>query len=317
MATRKQKEALVDALKFTPRDVRITLWGYGGEVAIGRISEAAYDYWSQHEDDLSDFVYDWDNESEDVPADAQFCTDGCWYDVDDLAHESGVEFNEACGITVTDEMTGETLWESNLDPVTLEEKGVEVSCWEEVFMHTHEPGECFFMGQSVEKGTFFDGVVRITRPFDHTLLGLSYGDYEGWLLGNGVTYDGEDVEGMDGYSTTGKSSEFRVHRNEEQAKERSDYKKELDEILADIPILQGEEMWASEAIDSAPETWNDIPLTKWWPGDFEPYHRGEYEVFEADNQWPFPQRARWTGKKWLLDGKQAQVKQWRGLTQPA
>ena len=132
-----------------------------------------------------------------------------------------------------------------------------------------------------------------------------------------MTYDGEDVEGIDGYSTTGKSSEFRVYRNEEHAKERSDYKKELDEILADIPILQGEETWAQEAIDSAPEVWNGIEITHWWSGQFQPVHKGWYDVLEDQSNWPFPQRARWTGKKWMLDGKEVQVREWRGLTQPA
>jgi len=313
MATRKQKQDLVEALKFTPRDITINLWGYGGEIAIGRISEAAYDYWSQHPDDLDEFVYDWSGDMDPVPADARFCTDGSWYDVDDLAHESGVEFHDACGITVTDQLTGETLWESSLDPATLDSKGVEVNEFEEVYIRDHGAGQCFFMGQSVEKGTFFDGTVRITRPFDPTLLGLTYGDYEGWLIGNSVTYDGEDVEGTDGYSTTGKSSEFRVHRNEETSDQDRDPRAELERI--DIPVVEGEEMWAQEAIDSAQETWEGIALTRWWPASQDPVREGEYEVIIG--AWPFALRAHWDGLLWKQGDQPVIINQWRGLTQPA
>ena len=56
MATRKQKEHLVKVLKFTPRDIEITLSGYGGEIVMGRITEAAYDFW-QDRDDLDDFFF--------------------------------------------------------------------------------------------------------------------------------------------------------------------------------------------------------------------------------------------------------------------
>ena len=76
-------------------------------------------------------------------------------------------------------------------------------------------------------------------------------------------------------------------------------------------------MWAQEAIDIEPETWQGIPLTPWWSGTDRPQRRGEYQVFEEGSNWPFPQQARWTGTRWLADGTMIAVKQWRGLTQPA
>jgi hypothetical protein len=90
---------------------------------------------------------------------------------------------------------------------------------------------------------------------------------------------------------------------------------ELDEILKDMPLIEGEEIWAQEAIDLEPETWNGIALTRWWPGDSVPVHRGEYEVLVEGSHWPFPQRAHWTGRKWVENKKEIQVSQWRGLTQ--
>ena len=36
MATRKQKEDLVRALKFVPRDITISLSGYGADIVTGK-----------------------------------------------------------------------------------------------------------------------------------------------------------------------------------------------------------------------------------------------------------------------------------------
>lgn len=303
------------ALKFTPREIEITLSGYGGEIVLGRVPEAVYDFW-EGRDDLADYATSWDGEmDEDVPADARFIDDGAWHDVDDLCHESGCEADAACTITVDDMLESRTIWESSLDLDGLAKQGVDTGSHHHVRPEETEPdGTYVFLGQNFEKGCFFNGRVRITRPFDPKLLTIHWTDCDGWRLIGGVDYDGEEVDGSGGYSTTGKSMEFKVYRVE---RDDWDPKAELDKIFKDFPLIEGEEMWASEAIDSQPETWNDIPLTKWWPGDFEPYHRGEYEVFETNSQWPFPQRARWTGKKWMLDGKEVQVKEWRGLTQPA
>ena len=101
----------------------------------------------------------------------------------------------------------------------------------------------------------------------------------------------------------------------EREDEEWDPRAELEKI--DVPVLEGEEMWAQEAIDNEPETWQGIPLTPWWSGTDRPQRRGEYQVFEEGSNWPFPQQARWTGTRWLADGIMIAVKQWRGLTQPA
>ena len=176
MATRKQKTDLIAALKFTPRDVEISLSGYGGEIVMGRISEAAYDYWEGRED-LGDYAYDWGGEFDDVPADANFCPDGCWHDIDDICHETGCELSDSCWITVEDLLENRTVFESSLDLDGLDSKGVDTSD------HTHyrpedtEPdGTCVFTGQSFEKGTFFSGTIRITQPFDPAKLAISWID---------------------------------------------------------------------------------------------------------------------------------------------
>jgi hypothetical protein len=306
LATRKQKEDLVKVLKFTPRDIEITLSGYGGEIVMGRITEAAYDFW-QDRDDLDDFVYDWDGEM-DVPADAQFCTDGAWHDVDDICHESGCEAADSSYVTVQDLLEDKTLFESACDVEGLSAKGIDISSGS-VYRPSQdlESGTCVFLGQSFEKGLFFSATVRITEPFDVSRLSISYTDCDGWRLISSVEYAGEDLDGSSAYSTNGKGSNynvFRVERDEEEV-DGWDPATELDKISA------------PDVNDGEPEFWEGIETTPWHPMDIKPHHRGEYQVLTGT--WPFPGRAEWTGKKWkavsTTDTKA--LTHWRGLTRAA
>lgn len=305
MATRKQKEHLVKVLKFTPRDIEITLSGYGGEIVMGRISEAAYDFW-QDRDDLDDFVFDWDGEM-DVPADARFVTDGAWHDVDDICHESGCEAADSSYVTVQDLQEDKTLFESTCDVDSLSAKGVDISS-SGLYRPSQdlESGTCVFLGQHFEKGLFFSATVRITEPFDVSRLSINYIDCDGWRLISSVEYAGEDLDGSSAYSTNGKGSNynvFRVERDEET--DDWDPAEELDKIA--VP----------DANLGEPEFWEGIETTPWHPMDMKPHHRGEYQVLTGT--WPFPGRAEWTGKKWkavsTTDTKT--LTYWRGLTRAA
>lgn len=305
MATRKQKEHLVKVLKFTPRDIEITLSGYGGEIVMGRISEAAYDFW-QDRDDLDDFVFDWDGEM-DVPADARFVTDGAWHDVDDICHESGCEAADSSYVTVQDLQEDKTLFESTCDVDSLSAKGVDISS-SGLYRPSQdlESGTCVFLGQSFEKGLFFSATVRITEPFDVSRLSINYIDCDGWRLISSVEYAGEDLDGSSAYSTNGKGSNynvFRVERDEET--DDWDPAAELDKIA--VPDVNLGE----------PEFWEGIETTPWHSMDMKPVHQGEYQVLTGT--WPFPGRAEWTGKKWkavsTTDTKT--LTYWRGLTRAA
>jgi len=305
MATKKQKQDLVKALKFTPRDITISLSGYGGEIVMGTITEEQHDFWKDR-DDLHDFVYDWDGEM-DVPADMKFCTDGAWHDVDDLCHESGCEASDCCVITVYDALEGQDLWESNLDIDNLEDKGVNIHGHSRICPEEDEPaGTCVFLGQNFEKGTFFSGTIRITQPFDHRKLSISWTDCDGWRLISGVEYDGEEVEGYDGYSTTGKSMEFRVYQVDKED-DNWDPGEELAEI--DVPVLEGEETWAQRVIDES-------ELSAWHDHDVEPVRKGVYLVEYEIGTWPWPLTAHieWTGRRWKHDrSENTDIKRWRGL----
>lgn len=210
MATNKQKKQLVEALKFTPQQYHIRCWGYGGEVVMGTVKREVYDYFVKNEIDLEDFVNDWDNDME-VPNELCPFAPGEWHECDNLAHESGVEMNDACWIEITDG-DGNTIWQSCLDVGALSDAGVELIETCETYASFQPNGTVVFYGQNFEKGTFFDQAFDVTSPFDHTKLTMHYEDIEGWPLLTAIFYRGEELtEGYDGYATTGKSSRYEFH----------------------------------------------------------------------------------------------------------
>jgi hypothetical protein len=214
--------------------------------------------------------------------------------------------------------SGQELFKSNLDISNLEDQGVQVTLGEDCDNTDWDEGRVVFWGGQGEKGCFFDGEITLRAPFDPAKLRIYYGNGDDWLLTGGVEYDGEEIEGMDGYSTTGKWAEgkFWIKGDEEvyEGVERDeDGNQEEDEL--DVPVLEGEEMWAQEAIDTEPELWEGIPLTPWWPASQDPVREGEYDVIIGT--WPFPQRAHWDGVLWKQGDQPVIVNQWRGLSQPA
>jgi hypothetical protein len=207
VATEAEKEVLVEHLKFTPRTYVIQLWGYGGEVVMGRVDRKIYDYFKENQIDVGEYAYDWDNELE-VPEDVQPFTPGEWHDCDHIVHESGIEMSGSCHVTVYDE-NGNEVWTHGLDTADLDEDEITVIESEEYFAHFEAPGTVVFYGQSFEKGTFMGGPIELTAPFDPTKLKFYYNDIEGWPLCSNVEYDNQDIDGLfDDYDTTGKSSDF-------------------------------------------------------------------------------------------------------------
>lgn len=206
-----EQEELIQTLKFTPRTYRVMLSGYGGEIVLGSVPREQYEYFRDNEIDIEEYAWDSDNEQE-VPEEMQPFTPGEWHSCDDVAHESGCELSEYNYITVTDE-NGKEHWQCKLGYSELTDAGVEVDETEESLCSDRSDREntVGFIGQSVEKGCFFEGELNLTAPFDPAKLAINYSDIEGWSLITGVTYDGEDIEGYDGYDTRGKSSEFKFY----------------------------------------------------------------------------------------------------------
>jgi len=153
----EQHQELIDALKFTPREIEISLLGYGGEIVMGRITTEQYNHWKGNPD-WDDYIWDWDYElPKDVNGDLSFVSSGCWHECDDIAHECGVEMSASCVIRVTDLLEDRELFETNLDIVNVQSNhNIEVE-WSWCAERSDYPDQHLFVGQSIEKGNFGAG----------------------------------------------------------------------------------------------------------------------------------------------------------------
>jgi len=320
MATKAEKQQLIDTLKFTPCTYTVTMWGYGGEKVMGTVDPAAWNYCLANRIDLQDIAWDSDvSEDLDFDEDLLPFPPGSWYECDNMAHVSGVS-RDAGTIQISDEHNN-TVYEHSLGDIVGGGCDGEPDwcCNDEVWIGSRAKGEIVFVGSSNEKGTFFEGEIKLIAPFDIEKLELHYDEVDGEEIVNGVYYDGEEVENNGG-STNGKSSDFvMVKITDDQGNwERYDPTRDSDLAITDvdenlaIDLNQG---LPSE--DDEPE----LETTDWFPGSVDPVHVGRYETQRAPPlAWPFPTEAmlEWTGKKWLdIDGKVVkQIAQWRGLKEP-
>lgn len=210
-----QKKEFLETIKNPLKTYEIMLSGYGGEIVIGSITKEQFEYWSQNEDNLSEHCTDWDN-ALNVPEELQICRDGSWHECDNLAHECGVEFSSYNYISVNDKETGETVFECSLDYEELEKHGVDPEGFntEEFYVRFDSDSDYAFLAQSGEKGCFYTGEIEVYGKFDPKKLSFSYVDIEGWPIVNGVSYESIIVDDTGGYSTTGKSLDFKVFQVE-------------------------------------------------------------------------------------------------------
>ena len=316
MATKKQKEELMQTLKFTPVKVNIRIQGYGGESYIGSVSRETYEFFKSKRIDIGQYASDWEEDKwKDIPSQHRIFEPGSPYECDNLFHQSGATMDDSSYLTVTNDETGEDLFETSLDISHLDDQGIEVECGEDFESCELETGSVIFWGGQGEKGCFFDGEITLRKPFDPRLLKITYGNGDDWYICSGVEYDGEDVEGQDGYSTSGKWTEHKfwivggeeVYEGEErdddyeaeEAEEEFDPAAELDKI----PV---------------PETFDESMLSPWHPANLVPAHEGEYEVEFAEVKWPWPMRGHYEFRdgKWSVP-EELKIKQWRGLKEPA
>jgi hypothetical protein len=204
-------EELIEIIKWTPRTYKMSIWGYGGEIAMGRAPAATVKYFRENLISLPNYAYNYADEGDDdyidVPEDLQPFTQGSWYDGGDIEHCSGAEFG-SCTIQIEDE-NGQVVWEKELGH-GLEDEGCEVECFCEEMVEDHVTEDtAVFLGQSTEKGTFFEGDLELREPFDPAKFKFTYNEIAGWPLLSMVEYDGEEIDGSGGYSTNGKGSDFK------------------------------------------------------------------------------------------------------------
>lgn len=314
MATKKQKEELMEILKFTPRTYTVNISGYGGEIAMGRIDLKTVEYFKKNKISVSEYASSWGEPGDDdyieVPENLEPFPQGSWYECDNIEHNSGAEFGGAT-ITVYDE-NGNEVWEQELGH-NLEDHGCEVECFccEDIEDYCDDKTGVF-VGQSFEKGGFFEAELELKQPFDPAKFKFTYSDIANWAILNVVEYDGEELDGSNGYGTTGKSSSFTFYyRNQEG--DVDSYEEPSDDDDDDIPVLEGEEEWAQRAIDehssfaTLAQTLAEAREEHWNTTDVKPPAKGEYEVKFVQGVWPSGdvRPAEWTGRSWKENGKKA------------
>ena len=210
-------EELIEAIKRPDRYYRITCGGYGGESVYAKISKEAYEYWSEQESgELEDYAMsgaeDYCEEHPDtVPDNANFLYEKDdeywrdWYEApNELEHCNGVNMGGAW--IEIEEQEGEDWTSVNLGEVanTTIEKLIEENALEynedefDLDEHADEDGHNYvFYGMSVEKGSFFDGVVHLTNGETFDIKKLSFSATEmpnGDTILDSISYAGEEID---------------------------------------------------------------------------------------------------------------------------
>lgn len=340
MATKAEKQQLMDTLKFTPTPVRMLIQGYGGEAYAGIVDRKIYDFFKHKQIDLDEYAGDWDGIYEQlVPGELQPFSPGSPYDCDDLWHCSGAEMSELNEILVEETDSGKTVWVGNCGVSDLEDAGVVVGEGGGTELDDLDPGTVVFWGGQGEKGCFFDGEFVLKAPFDPKKLNITYENCDGWYLISTVEYDGEEIDGTGGYSTTGKWAEHKwvivgqpdegyesISRDADSVEEESD---EWTDFVSGIEKAVNQELENKKAdfdpvaeLDKILIEFEDDDKTDWIPSKIKPVHVGTYECqVNKIPTWPWPNEAMltWTGKHWQdEDGeKVGKPFAWRGLKEKA
>lgn len=260
MATIEEQQQLIETLKFTPRTYKVSMWGYGGERVMGTVDQAVWDYCMANQVDLQDIAWNSDAAEEmGLDADQLPFYPGSWYECDSMGHISGVS-RDSGTIQVEDE-NGNVVFEKSLDDCDGGFGSPGLCCNDEVWAGSRKPGEIVFSGSSNEKGTFFEGEIELTAPFDIEKLEIQYDDFDGEDIVGGLVYDGEDIDNWGG-STDGKSSDFNMVRIIDEAGNFERYEPE-------------EKDWGTPECGTSPDDWEKSPEFKF--AKYKPVHVGWYK----------------------------------------
>jgi hypothetical protein len=261
---------------------------------MGTVDRKIYDYFKHRRLDLSDYAWDSDYADENnIPEDMQPFPPGSWYECDDMAHAHGV--NRGAGTLQIEDENGEVIYERSLEELDGgSDDSPEWSCGDEVWIDEKPAGTVVFIGNSNEKGTFFESDLPLTMPFDITKLTLNYDEIDGEELVNGVEYDGETIDNWGG-NTDGKSSDFGMYIAHSQ-KDAGKWVKYT--TMDDI----------------------EYPMTDWFSKKIKPAYLGTYMVKTAGKN-SYTYQAKWTGSRWISswqddtpETEEIKIKEWQGLS---
>ena len=222
MATKKQKEQLVKAIKNPERYFKVDFGRYGGEVAMGEITKEQFEFWEGKDDEFGNYMhnrgFDPEEANQDVPKEAQF--DKEFYDYEDIVHTSGPELSDGQTMTITEvDKNGDTLRDKDgnfLDDIVIDmgdfkKKGVKVKCLAEHHSGSKSCKDKYYLfGQYFNKGGWYtDDLIKTDhKGFQLKKMKIEYENCDGFKVFHSINYNGEDYYLQE--DSTGKSSSFYV-----------------------------------------------------------------------------------------------------------
>jgi hypothetical protein len=182
----------------------VEIYGYGGEVVIGKLTKKQYDYWqpiseSDDMDRLDSHIF---SDPYDEGEGGNLITNendprflGYWHDIDSIAHSCGPEI-DGCTVLVTNIDDGEEVYKTE-EP--------EVADTEHYNIDELDKGY-YFKGYTAEKGQFFFAEMEADK-FDPSKLTVKVSNIDGNHIIDKVEYDGEYLEN-EGGGTNGKGNDY-------------------------------------------------------------------------------------------------------------
>ena len=225
MATKKQKQQLIDRIKHGVRKYKFSIQRYGGETVVGTITPYQYHYWKNRESELTDYLMGFDRENyekeHNLPKEARFERD--WYENDNVAHTNGapIESGNCLHIDEYDQheapikdAKGHYVFR---EPIELDYKNIQklgIECVEsEDCVDVDHPSlvnQYYLYAYTTNKGGWTtEGMMEIDGELDFKKLKLHYRQIEGSDICHAISYaDGEPMHLEE--DSTGKSQECHV-----------------------------------------------------------------------------------------------------------
>ena len=225
MATIEQKKNLIKTIKNPVRYFRLNFSRYGGEVAMGTIPKAQWEYWSDNdgfEEYMGQVDFDADQANKEIPKRAQF--DQPFYEYGNICHLSGPEWADGQTMYIEElDKDGKSMEDGDGGYVQdiqhefedLESLGAEVVCEEEHHASSKScENEYYVFGQYFNKGGWHTPDIIKTGPdgIEMDKLKIRYTNADGFKVFNEIEYDGEVYYLEE--DSTGKSSSFYVNCGE-------------------------------------------------------------------------------------------------------
>ena len=217
----KKKKELVKAIKNPNRYFRLDFGRYGGEVAMGEITEAQFNYWEGKDEELAEHIAgaDWGDDREDdgTPPEAKFTKP--FYEYEDICHTSGPEFSDGQDMTITEtdkdghsmqDEEGNFIEDRQIDMKDFKKLGIKVKCTAE---HNSGSKSCkdkyYLFGQYFNKGGWYTGSIQTDhRGLDLKKIAINYENCDGFQVFSEIVYNNEHYHLEE--DSTGKSSTFYV-----------------------------------------------------------------------------------------------------------